>query len=155
MWKIYTIKDEHGRVKIGITVDVWRRLRRLQIGNADLLVLVRYFVGGPWATARALERAVHALLTAHRARNEWFEVDEEVAAGAIRKTAAETGIAVQEVSVAEVPVAACRPVKRAKAAQGAKPKRPRAACRRVENRTPAEGRLPAHMGAAAATERSL
>jgi predicted GIY-YIG superfamily endonuclease len=32
MWIIYIITDEHGRLKIGITVDVWQRLRRLQIG---------------------------------------------------------------------------------------------------------------------------
>jgi predicted GIY-YIG superfamily endonuclease len=46
MWAIYIITNEHGRLKIGIAVDVWRRLRRLQIGSADLLTLACFFVMG-------------------------------------------------------------------------------------------------------------
>jgi len=51
---IYILTDEYGRLKIGIAVDLWRRLRRLQTGSADLLRLVCFFAIGPWKIARAL-----------------------------------------------------------------------------------------------------
>ena len=119
MWAIYIITDEHGRLKIGIAVDVWRRL---QIGSADLLTLACFFVIGPWKVARALETAVHERLGKHKVRGEWFRVSVRTAARVIRQVAAEMGVA-----VAKVPVVSPRLAKPAKTVIPAKPRRRRAA----------------------------
>ena len=122
MWIIYIITDEHGRLKIGITVDVWQRLRRLQIGSADLLTLACFFVIGPWKVARALEKAVHERLGKHKVRGEWFRVSIRTAIRVIQQVAAEMGV-----TVVKVPVVGPRPAKPAKPVIPAKPRRRRAA----------------------------
>jgi hypothetical protein len=122
MWNIYIITDEHGRLKIGIAVDLWRRLRRLQTGSADLLKLVCFFAIGPWKIARALETAVHERLRSHRVRGEWFKVSVRTAVRVIRQVATEMGVV-----VTKVPVVGPRPAKPAKTVIPAKSRRRRAA----------------------------
>ena len=64
---IYFIQDTRGRVKIGRTYNVRKRLQSLRAVCGDELSLARVVTGG-----RAVERWFHRKFAAHRMRGEWF-----------------------------------------------------------------------------------
>lgn len=79
--KVYAIGTNWGRpVKIGVAVDISRRLRALQTGNPDRLVVL-------WSTesqdAFSLEAFIHRELSEHRLEGERFLVLEDALAAAV------------------------------------------------------------------------
>lgn len=71
---IYLVLDARSSaVKIGIAVDVKRRLNSLQHANPNQLELVDWAPG-----TYALERFLHGWLSEHRIRGEWFTLHHEV-----------------------------------------------------------------------------
>lgn len=67
----YLIQDEHGRGKIGSTVNLRYRLMLLQCGNADLLSVVGVIPGN-------CELDLQTQFVAHKIRNEWFQLDRAI-----------------------------------------------------------------------------
>jgi Meiotically up-regulated gene 113 len=76
---VYVILEETQRhfVKVGFTSNLKRRIRDLQTGNPDPLVLVAKVRSSPEAY-RSLERDLHEKLRNHRVRGEWFDAYQEV-----------------------------------------------------------------------------
>lgn len=71
---VYFIQSgEGGPVKIGTAEDVAARLRELQCGNPETLVVLRTIEGG-----RAEEVACHRHFSALRIRGEWFSFAPEM-----------------------------------------------------------------------------
>lgn len=79
MFWVYVILEETPRhfVKVGFTNNVERRLRDLQTGNPDPIVLIAKIRSSSEAY-RALERDLHTRLKNHRVRGEWFDSYPEV-----------------------------------------------------------------------------
>jgi hypothetical protein len=74
--RVYFIRPEvrPGRMKIGYSTSPNSRLRALQIGSPDRLILVASFRGTP-----ADERKMHRLLAPHRVSGEWFHMGDDAA----------------------------------------------------------------------------
>jgi|SRR4051794_10521907 hypothetical protein len=108
MWYIYiiTVAGTLTLVKIGISKDPWQRLKDLQTGNPFELVLFAVARVGTYATARALELAVHVTLAPFRLVGEWFNVTPEHAQRTIIGKAADLGITIVWVAVAVAKLAA-------------------------------------------------
>lgn len=73
---IYVITGGPKHVKIGVSVDVKKRLIGIQTGCPHRVVLKR-----SWASpdARLIERLAHRKLAKYRIRGEWFDVPVSVA----------------------------------------------------------------------------
>lgn len=67
----YLIKDEHERVKVGITCMVTFRLSDLQNGNGDRLTLVTQCKGN-------MESAFKQRFKSHHIRGEWYRWDDDM-----------------------------------------------------------------------------
>lgn len=65
---VYFIQSESGGIKIGVAVDVAKRLRGLQTAHPAKLTLLAVTNGGP-----AQEADYHRRFAAHRLHGEWFE----------------------------------------------------------------------------------
>jgi len=68
---VYFVGPKHtGPVKIGFTADqdVVSRLKQLQTGSHEELVVIGKIDGGP-----SVERAIHNFLSPHLVRGEWFD----------------------------------------------------------------------------------
>ena len=76
---VYLINDweREGVYKIGVTRGtIEHRLKKLQTGNPDDLVICRYFhTEHPFF----IEKQLHRRYSAFRVRDEWFELSEEEA----------------------------------------------------------------------------
>lgn len=70
---IYAISGG-GLVKIGMAIDVKKRLSHLQIGSPVPIELLGHAPGAE----PALEKVIHDFLVAHRAHGEWFRQAPEV-----------------------------------------------------------------------------
>lgn len=66
--RVYVISAASGHVKIGIAVDVKKRLRGLQNAHAEALSVLIDFPGG-----RPLEQQLHKVLAKYRMKGEWFQ----------------------------------------------------------------------------------
>jgi len=66
---VYFLKDGEGRIKIGWSVEVPRRLRQLQTAQAQLLVCL----GVIWTTDPETEKRLHRQFAALKIRGEWFD----------------------------------------------------------------------------------
>lgn len=65
---VYFIQgDNSGAVKIGITTDLDRRLRELQVATAETLAVIGQVPGG-----REMERELHERFKDQRLTGEWF-----------------------------------------------------------------------------------
>ena len=64
-----------GRIKVGFSRQLPRRIATLGSGNPDRITLLATLPGG-----RSLESRIHADLAAHRHKNEWFDDCAEVRA---------------------------------------------------------------------------
>lgn len=83
---IYAVlRPDTREVKIGIAVDVRRRLDVLQVSNATELVLLANIPGD-----RDAEREAHRALAAFHIRGEWFRATPEVLAWIDNQTAGHT-----------------------------------------------------------------
>lgn len=74
-WVIYAIRSEH-LVKVGITADLKSRMKLMELFNPMPFKCIR-FSYVPRDRARKIEMAVHAMLSEHHKRREWFEADDE------------------------------------------------------------------------------
>ncbi len=72
---VYVIKDESERRKIGLAEDVDHRLKELQTGNAERLI-IEYRLAV--ANMKHAEGSLHNLFAANRLRSdgEWFKLTE-------------------------------------------------------------------------------
>lgn len=74
MGLVYFIKDEHKRVKMGYTDGgVVRRLKSLQLANADLLTIVGILPG-----TKQKERRLQKQFQSLHVRGEWYRLEDEL-----------------------------------------------------------------------------
>ena len=73
---LYCIANAAGSVKFGFSKDPDRRVRALQTGSADELVLLET-VSVPEGRVREFERQLHAEFAHCRSRGEWFNINPE------------------------------------------------------------------------------
>jgi hypothetical protein len=82
---VYVIKGDHGRVKVGVSVDPKARLADLQTASPFKLSLE--WVGAVASSGFAIEDEAHKILDARRCEGEWFECPVEAAAAAVTAAA--------------------------------------------------------------------
>lgn len=70
---VYAAQDAQGRIKIGISRDPQRRVKELNIGNADELRLV--FTKKAGGVRYESETELHHAAAAYHIRSEWFTAD--------------------------------------------------------------------------------
>ncbi len=71
---VYVAKEEiSGRIKIGISKDPEQRIKALNTGNPEELILVAQFEAKK--KGYQSEKDVHSLLKEHKVRSEWFDKD--------------------------------------------------------------------------------
>jgi len=77
MRSVYLIRANDGRYKIGIAKDPKHRIRQLQTGNSDQLVLIETYQS---ENASRIEKALHNRYSYVRNVGEWFDlsITEEV-----------------------------------------------------------------------------
>ena len=73
---LYCIANDNGCVKFGFSKDPERRVRSLQTGSADLLVLLES-IAVPQDSVREYERLLHQEFAHLRTRGEWFAIRPE------------------------------------------------------------------------------
>ena len=73
---VYFIANRRANaVKIGLTVDIWKRLDMLQIGTPDRLVLIGLIdTSHANCNDRVVERRWHERWASHRVKGEWFRI---------------------------------------------------------------------------------
>lgn len=76
---VYAVTDNGLRHKLGMAVNMKRRLATLQTGHSEILRLTDILTVAR-GRERIVERAIHLDLGFRRLRGEWFEID----AGAVR-----------------------------------------------------------------------
>ena len=72
---VYFIRSEPGEIKIGLAIDVEKRLRGLQTSHPYGLTLLAFVKGG-----QSVEREYHRRFAAHRLHGEWFEPHPDILA---------------------------------------------------------------------------
>jgi hypothetical protein len=70
MTNIYFIKDDNLNIKIGMSIDIDKRRRELQTGNADKLFLLYYIEN----VSETFEKHIHDICEAYHINGEWFEM---------------------------------------------------------------------------------
>lgn len=77
MRKIYLIRSNDGRYKIGISKNPSKRIEQLQTGSPDILKLVDVYES---SNSSKIETALHAKYQYCRESGEWFDmsISEEV-----------------------------------------------------------------------------
>lgn len=75
---LYVIGNNSNKQKIGFSKDVARRLKTLQTGNSEELLL-HYYVPIPENKVRILEKKIHHELSYKRLKGEWFNITAEEA----------------------------------------------------------------------------
>jgi hypothetical protein len=73
---LYCIADNNGSVKFGFSKDPDRRVRALQTGCADELVLLET-ISVPEDSVQEYERLLHSEFAHLRTRGEWFAISGE------------------------------------------------------------------------------
>ena len=73
---LYCIANNNGMVKFGFSKDPDRRVRALQTGSSDLLVLLETVPVGD-RSVREMERLLHREFAHLRSRGEWFSISPE------------------------------------------------------------------------------
>ena len=71
--RVYFIQAENVAIKIGFTLDVERRFKRMQMDCPIKLYLIGMIKG-----ERSLESKIHKKFKKHRKRGEWFEIHESI-----------------------------------------------------------------------------
>ncbi len=70
---LYVIGNKSNRQKIGFSKNVEKRLKTLQTGNSEELLL-HYYVSVPENRVRILEKKIHQELSYKRLKGEWFDM---------------------------------------------------------------------------------
>jgi predicted GIY-YIG superfamily endonuclease len=70
---LYVIGNKSNRQKIGFSKNVEKRLKTLQTGNSEELLL-HYYVQVPEHRVRILEKKIHLELSYKRLKGEWFDI---------------------------------------------------------------------------------
>lgn len=84
-YRVYVIGPASGRpVKIGYASDTAKRLSGIQNGNHEELHIHYEFCCDGRLDAERVEKAAHSVLRDRRIRGEWFDVDADAAADAIK-----------------------------------------------------------------------
>lgn len=73
---LYCISNSQGQTKFGFSKDPHRRVRALQTGSADDLMLLET-VAVPGDRVREYERLLHSEFAHLRCRGEWFNISPE------------------------------------------------------------------------------
>ncbi len=72
-YKLYAISDGEA-VKLGISVNIGKRLKQIQTGHPKpLKVLWKLYAGATTGAAYKTERKLHRLCSKYRVRGEWFK----------------------------------------------------------------------------------
>ncbi len=71
---VYLLQDEQAATKIGISAQPRQRIASLQTGHPEPLHLIRAIRCRTAATARAVERDLHAHFEHYRMNGEWFDL---------------------------------------------------------------------------------
>lgn len=79
---VYFIQRQSGPIKIGFTKNLKQRLSALRTSSAEPLTLLGHIPGG-----KEIEAELHARLSAHRLKGEWFNAASEVIAEIERRRA--------------------------------------------------------------------
>ena len=69
--KIYLIRGNDGRYKIGISKHPNKRIKELQTGNSDKLVIIDSYES---PNAHKIESALHRFYSYYRKEGEWFDL---------------------------------------------------------------------------------
>jgi hypothetical protein len=89
---VYVIQaGDDGPCKVGRSANPEKRIKELQTGSADRLVLVAFFICPIWLVAKTLEASVHVALAPFRLVGEWFRVTPEDACQMIEEQATKLG----------------------------------------------------------------
>lgn len=75
---IYVIGNNSNRQKIGFSKDVFKRLKTLQTGNSEELLL-HHYIQIPEEKVRLIEKKLHQELSYKRLKGEWFNMTSEEA----------------------------------------------------------------------------
>lgn len=75
---IYVIGNNEKRQKIGFSKDVNKRLKSLQTGNPEKLIL-HHYVEIPENRVRIIEKKIHTELSYKRISGEWFNLSPDEA----------------------------------------------------------------------------
>jgi hypothetical protein len=89
---VYAIADGEGRHKIGKAVDIRKRIKQLQTGNAKPLKLVAYLQCDCESLAIRAESQAHAAIADCRVGGEWFDCDRHTALQALYEGGHAAGI---------------------------------------------------------------
>jgi hypothetical protein len=72
-WIYFISEENNNRVKIGYSKDPYKRLKQLQTGNSNKLILLNAIPG-----SQKEERKWHKLFCHSKINNEWFHLSEEI-----------------------------------------------------------------------------
>ena len=74
MTSVYFIqcRDKNGPIKIGLAMDVEKRLAQLQVGNPYKLKVIASFYVDSKIKAQQIEKSLHKKFMKHSIRGEWF-----------------------------------------------------------------------------------
>ena len=73
---LYCIANNNGQCKFGFSKDPHRRVRSLQTGSSEDLVLLETVSVGD-RSVREMERLLHREFAHRRVRGEWFDISPE------------------------------------------------------------------------------
>lgn len=93
---IYIITWPSGPVKVGVSMDIRRRLCHLQTASPYPLEIA--YAGQIDGDAKSLERRVHGFLYEHHMTGEWFNVAPDVAVHALKLAAQSMGLDMREIN---------------------------------------------------------
>lgn len=69
--KVYLIRGNDGKYKIGISTDPQKRILQLQTGNSEKLTLIDVYES---SNAHKIESTLHKLYSFSRNEGEWFDL---------------------------------------------------------------------------------
>ena len=69
---VYFVRDGIGNVKIGVAYNVAKRVKQLQIGNANKLEVLFVMSVPNFEDAEHIEKELHCLFSKNRLHGEWF-----------------------------------------------------------------------------------
>lgn len=86
---VYVIAGDHGRVKVGSSLDPMSRIATLQTGSPFPLRIPYCAAAG--VNYEAVEKEAHSILAPHNSQGEWFSVPVDMAVAAINAAAFRLG----------------------------------------------------------------
>lgn len=103
---VYFVAQAHSNfIKIGITTDLANRVRQLQTGNPQRLIVLRTFKFVSWEAAKSFEALMHKRYARFRAHSEWFNLNPLDLFSDIN-FALEMGAALKDIDMADFPLSA-------------------------------------------------